>query len=139
MKTKQHIVLFISFSMLFIGCSVSSSDKRKQHYKEAYIHEVKLVYFKNCLKNSFDNDAIKKLNRIDKSTMTDAPLGIQLYEKLDSLAEYTAKKIIQDSIQVKGRVAEGAEGKHVYTTCLNEYKSHWLDSLARVEYKKNKK
>lgn len=139
MNGKYAQILWTIFIPLLIGCSTSSQNSWNQHMKEAYISDVKQVYFRDCLKHGFDNEEIRKLNRIDRSIMTDGVLGVSLYEKLDSLSKLTAQRMIQDSINSVGRVAEGAEGKSVYGSCLREYNSAWLDSLARKEWKKSRK
>ncbi len=140
MNQKYTQVLWMVFIPFLTGCcSTSSTSSWDQHMKKAYINDVKLVYFRDCLQNGFDNEAIKELNRIDRSIMTDGVLGISLYKKLDSLSKLTAQRMIQDSINSVGRVAEGAEGKSVYRSCLRDYNSAWLDSLARKEWKKRRK
>lgn len=122
------LILYI----LFISCSSSIPQEKK--YKQVYIEEFKLVYFKACLKNSFDNEAIRYLNNIDRSGMTEPILGTRVYAMIDSLSKITISKDYK-----YGEVAEGAEGKHIYSECLRIYQSKWLDSIAQTEYKKMKK
>jgi|GEM_PF-1174565 len=122
-------------SIASIICTISCSSTQEKRNKAAYIEEFKMVYFKACLQNSFDNEAIKQLNHIDRSGMTEPILGTDVYPMIDSLANTTAAKVYKRSDE-NGEIAEGAEGKHVYSECLAAYQSKWLDSIANAAYKK---
>jgi len=58
------------------------------------------------------------------------------YLFIDSLAKNTASKIKLDSIYAIGKIAEGLQGKKVFSTCLRDYNSNWLDLMAKSQYKK---
>ena len=45
----------------------------------------------------------------------------------------------QESINSIGRRAEGSEGKLVLTKCLKDFNSKWLNSIAKIQFKKIKK
>ena len=135
-------LLFIVLIFFTISCSPKkeisqdnlNSDKlieqnSEEDYKQIYLNEFKLFYFKSCLKHGFDNnESIKALNNIDNSGYAEPILGMT-YLTIDSLAKFEYKKMYR----AEGEVAEGAEGMHVYSTCLTAYTSKWLDSLARIK------
>ena len=128
MKKISALLVFI-----FFGCSFKDN---KTTIKSIYIEEFKIAYFRSCLKYSFNNSKeINNLLHIDRSGYGEPILG-NGYFLIDSLSKIALKKIQQDSIQSLGRVAEGSQGKKVFSNCLKGYNSKWLDSIANAEYKK---
>jgi hypothetical protein len=53
---------------------------------------------------------------------------------IDSLTKVDNAKLATDSANSIGRVAEGAEGKHVLEFVIEKIESKWLDSLANNRY-----
>ena len=132
MKTITNL---ICFSFLFSCSTIRNSAKEE----DIYIKEFKFAYFAGCLKHGFDNsNEIRKLLEIDKSGYGELILG-EKYFFIDSLARITAKKIKLDSLNSIGKVAEGTEGKQVFSECLCNYNSKWLDSIAKSENTKRLK
>ena len=130
MKTSlKYTCLLLCGLLILTACSPSKNMERD---KQLYIDEFKLFYFKMCLESGFDNQEIKILNSIDKSGMTDMPLGLHTYKMIDSLTVTSVFRMVSK----EGEGAEGAAGKHVYSECLSTYNSKWLDSVANAEYKK---
>nr|WP_315175382.1 hypothetical protein [uncultured Flavobacterium sp.] len=131
---KKLITIFYIF--IVFSCSTTRTT---QENKNIYIDEFKLKYFAGCLKHGFDNsNEIRKLLEIDKSGYGELILG-EKYFFIDSLARITAKKIKLDSLNSIGRKAEGSAGKHVFSECLCNYNSKWLDSIAKSENTKRLK
>jgi hypothetical protein len=129
---KKLILILVVLS----GCSLLK-DKDK-NFREAYIDEYKIFYFKRCLKFGFDNS--KEINAAlskDGSGMSEPILG-NAYQFIDSLAIQTSKEIIQDSIDRIGQVAEGGGGRAILYKCICNYNSKELDALARDSYQKQK-
>jgi hypothetical protein len=44
--------------------------------------------------------------------------------------------MMTDSTNRIGMVSEGAEGKHILSYLITKYESKWIDSVAKVRYKK---
>lgn len=131
---KSTLIVF-SFLML-LSCSATKEEKE---LKKIYITEFKFRYFASCIKNGFDNSKeAQTLFEVDNSGYAEPILGDK-YLFIDSIAKITAKKIKLDSLNSIGKKAEGVKGKKVFSTCLCEYNSNWLDSIAKSEYKKNLK
>ncbi len=121
---------------MLLSCSVTKEEKV---LKKIYIKEFKYRYFASCVKNGFDNSKeVQTLFEVDNSGYGEPILGDK-YLLIDSIAKITAKKIKLDSVNSIGKIAEGVQGKKVFSTCLCEYNSNWLDSIAKNEYKKNLK
>lgn len=129
----KRTVTFI-WSALLISCAPSM----QQRYKQAYLDEFKLVYFKSCLKNGFDNDQINYLNQTDKSGMTEPILGTNVYGIIDNHSRLTANKAHKQS-SIEAGIPVEAQGIHLYAECLDAYTSKWLDSMARAEHKKQQR
>lgn len=101
--------------------------------------EFKLRYFEACLEKGFDNEQIHYLNGLDKSGMSERILALDNYVFIDSLAFKTTRDVEKVSSMAGGQIAEGSEGKHVYSECLSNYQSKWLDKLAKKKYREAKK
>ena len=130
----------IILSFLILTFLISCAVKRNENsFKKVYINEFKFFYFRNCLKNGFNNSVeINKLLIFDKSGYGEYILG-NGYVMIDSLTKINEQKMKLDSLNSIGRVAEGTEGKKVLSTCLCNYNSKWLDSIAKSEFKKMEK
>ncbi len=57
------------------------------------------------------------------------------YNFIDSITRIDNQKMQSDSANSIGRVAEGAEGKHILGFILSRVSSKCLDSLANKRYK----
>ena len=62
-------------------------------------------------------------------------MTIDDYRLIDSLTKVDNNKLTMDSTNSIGRVAEGAEGKHILGYVIGKIQSKWLDSLANKRYK----
>ena len=132
MKSKLLVFSFL----LFLSCSATKEEKQ---LKKIYINEFKYRYFASCIRNGFNNSReVQSLFEIDNSGYGEPILGDK-YLLIDSIAKNAVKKIKLDSINSTGKMAEGAQGKKVFSTCLYDYNSNWLDSIAKSEYKKQLK
>ena len=121
---------------MLLSCSAT---KERKEIKKIYINEFKFRYFTSCIKNGFNNSKeVQTLFEVDNSGYSEPILGDK-YLFIDSITKITVKKIKLDSLNSIWKKAEGTQGKKVFSTCLCEYNSNWLDSIAKSEYKKNLK
>jgi hypothetical protein len=108
----------------------------KQQYEEIYIHQFKLIYFQKLLQAGFNNsEEVKSLIQFDKSGFTEPVLTPDDYELIERMVQADQQQMRDDSVARIGRVAEGAEGKSVFSHVLHKLESKWLDSLAKERYK----
>lgn len=118
--------------ILLVSCKTSKSAVEKN----TYVKEFKLTYFCDCLKHGFNNSTeVNALLKSDKSHFGELILG-RKYSFIDSLAIETSKQIKLDSIQSYASRSEGTQGKKVFSKCLSEYSSKWLERLAKRAYRK---
>ena len=104
--------------------------------KEIYIPNFKLIYFKKLLIAGHNNTSeIKSIVYADHSGFSEPILSMEDYDLIDSLVKIDNNTMILDSINRIDRVAEGAEGKHVFGYALNKYQSNWLDKLSKERFK----
>jgi hypothetical protein len=108
----------------------------KKEMKEIYLHDFKMTYFKKLLIAGYNNtNEIKNVVRGDHSGFTEPILTDDDHDLIDSLVKAGNNTMTQDSINRIGRVAEGAEGKHVFDFALSKYQSKGLDKLAKERFK----
>jgi hypothetical protein len=121
-------------ALLLVGCGTVKSERRQ--FKEVYIDQFKLTYFRKLLTASFNHsEAVKNLIEFDRSGFTEPVLTGKDYNFIDSLVYLDNQVLVADSIRSIGTVAEGAEGKHVFNFILTKMQSKWLDRLAYKRYK----
>lgn len=134
------IRLSILLLSVFLAQSVAAQrvqSERKQ-FKEIYISQFKLTYFRKLLLQGFNNsEAVKELIHFDRSGFTEPVLSEYDYRLIDSLVHLDNQYLVKDSTSSIGTVAEGAEGKHVLGYILNKLESKWLDRLATRRYKQS--
>lgn len=123
----------VKLLVLFVCVSCSSLRYEKQ-YKNDYLQEFKMAYFKNCLKYGFKNNEIKILNSLDGSVMTEPILGTNVYKSIDSLVLKKNRERIDLSVSSSTSKAEGS-AEPVYFNCLCDYNSKWLLLEAKKFYK----
>ena len=123
----------ILLCFLFFVCTAQNRQKLIEKEMEvAYIHDVKLHYFKRFLVYGLNNsEAINAVMAADRSGYGEPLLSKEDYQLIDSLVKIDNEKMKQDSLARVGRVGEGAQGKHVFSYALSKYQSKWLDSLAK--------
>ena len=133
----QRIFLLLFIPLLF-SCKTSQYETwaSKKEMKEIYIDDFKLIYFKKLLIAGYNNtNEIKNVVRSDNSGFSEPILTDEDHHLIDSLVKADNNTMIKDSINRVGRVAEGAEGKHVLAFVLEKYQSKWLDQLAKERFK----
>ena len=114
----------------------SERSTENRTLKSTYISQFKLIYLRQLLKAGFNNSkAINEIINVDRSGFTEAILDEVDYVLIDSLVQIDNQKLIADSVTRIHRVAEGAEGKHIFELLLNKFQSKWLDSIAQQQYK----
>ena len=122
--------------LILISCKVSQNVIYKRQMKESFLYTFKLEYFKKLLIKIYNNtDAINSILSQDNSGYSEELLTISDYAIIDTFSTIDNYKITQDSIDRIGRVAEGAQGKHILSFVLYKFNSKWLDSLAKARYK----
>lgn len=134
---KSYFIITITACLLLWACKSSNHiHSYGMQMKESYVYDFKITYFKKLLIQGFDNSgAINMIIAADHSGYGEPILSLEDYKIIDSLVVIDKKTIIQDSLNSVGRVAEGAQGKHVLTYALYKFQSKWLDSLANARYK----
>jgi len=130
----RSLLLLAILSSMNVSC-FSIPQKR---FKEAYIEEFKLVYFKSCLNNTFNNTEIRDLNKRDKSGMSEPILGAHVYSLIDSLTRVNASESFRLSGD-SGELSEGSEGIAAYRVCLDAYTGKGVERLAKRKYREGKK
>ncbi len=139
MNKNKAFIYFIGVLILIGGIrckSVSISSSQTAMYKSIYIDQFKLTYFKQMLINGYNNSqAIQEIISLDHSGFTEPILTEDDCNFIDSITRIDNQKMQSDSANSIGRVAEGAEGKHILGFVLSRISSKWLDSLANMRYK----
>lgn len=128
------------FFLLLLSCQATYQVGRKNEMKTTYLRVFKITYFKNILKEGFNNtEAIKSIVDNQFSGYGEPLIYLEDLKLIKNLAVEANIKLTKDSIERVGRVVEGLEGKHVIAYALEVYNSKWLDSLAKARYKFFKK
>jgi hypothetical protein len=100
--------------------------------KETYVYSFKITYFKKMLLAGFDNsNEIRHILNEDHSGFAEIILSIEDFQFIDSIVGADKVKIVSDAAASIGKVAEGADGKHVFDRALERYQSRWLNDVAR--------
>lgn len=139
MTTKTAIYFFI-LTISFISTSCESTRRTsslKRQYKEIYIDQFKLTYFRQLLIKSYNNSsAVREIIYTDHSGFTEPILNEEDYKLIDSLTKLDNKYLVADSAEGNRR-AEGAQGKRPLGFIKDKLSSKWLDSLAKRRLKLN--
>lgn len=133
-ENMKYLLLLTVLSSMTVSCH----NIPQKQFREAYIQEFKLVYFKSCLNNTFNNTEIRHLNKTDKSGMSEPILGADVYSLIDSLTRVDASGSIRLSGD-SGELSEGSEGIAAYRICLNAYTGKRVERLAKRRYREVKK
>ena len=137
-KNKALIYFFVLLaSIIGLDCkSTQNSTSQRAMYKSIYIDQFKLTYFRQMLIKGYNNSkAVQEIIKLDHSGFSEPVLTMDDYKLIDSLTIVENQKMQLDSASNIGRVAEGAEGKHLLGFILDKINSKWLDSLATKRYK----
>ena len=137
LKYCTPLFLLVLFS---IQCRPTrTNNSAEKQYKKIYVDQFKLTYLRKVLQTGFNqSESIRNVVKFDKSGFTEPILTEDDYHLIDSLAYIDNSQMMSDSIKRIGRVAEGAEGKHVFDFILNRFDSKWIDSIAKHRYKYSK-
>ena len=124
--------------MMITSCdSKRRTTTLKTQYKQAYLYQFKLDYFRQFLLKSYNNsNAVWEIIRKDHSGFTEPMLTEDDYNLIDSLTSIDNQKLIADSTDGRYR-AEGAQGKRPLGYIMERLNSKWLDSLAKQRLKIN--
>jgi len=128
-------ILFIMF--LFVQCRAMKENRSQiKQFKSIYLDQFKLTYTRKLLQTGFNYSAsIKSILEADPIGFTEPILSKSDYQLIDSLVFEDNLFMIADSTNRIGKVAEGAEGKHVISYLISKFDHKWIDSLAKVRYK----
>lgn len=133
----KQIVTVLLFIFLFVQCKTMKQNRHEiKDFKKTYLEQFKLTYTRRLLKAGFNNStSINSILETDPKGFTEPILSKSDYELIDSLVFEDNLFMMADSTNRIGRVAEGAEGKHVLGYLIGKYESKWIDSLAKIRYK----
>ncbi len=95
-----------------------------------------MTYFDAMLRTAFNNS--QKINAVllaDSHHFTEPVLSMADKHLIDSFVLIHNNQLVNDSINRIGRVAKGAENKHVWDFVLDKMQGRWLDSFAKQGYK----
>lgn len=134
MKVKSSFFIFMIVAA--IGCDQTSKNHIQQinRFTEddaQWKSKFKDLVMCHCVLAGIDDrNARNKIMETDKT----------LYDPVDFLLEDSIKKILipviykikQDSVISLTTVGEGAQGKHIFSTCLQYYRSKALDSATKM-------
>lgn len=114
----------------------NDASSENKMYKDIYVDEFKLIYFRLLLRKSYNNsEAVQEIIALDHSGFTEPVLSMGDMKLIDSLTTLDNSILKADSANRIGRVAEGSEGKHQLGYVLETLSGGWLDSLANKRYK----
>ncbi|RYD94196.1 MAG: hypothetical protein EOP50_09890 [Sphingobacteriales bacterium] len=137
------ILLRSSLTVLIVGVlciqckTAQQTTQAENEFRAVYKEQVKLTYLRKLLGNAFNQSlAVREILASDHSGFTEPLLSREDDTLLDSLVAIDGNRLRLDSAQRAGRVAEGAEGKHVLSLVLQRVGSGWLDSLAEDRYRR---
>jgi hypothetical protein len=133
MTTTRVTIYLILIIILFFSTSCESTRRTssfKSQYKEIYLDQFKLIYFRQFLIKSYNNsNAVREIINADHSGLTEPILTGEDYKLIDSLTTLDNQYLIADSTEGHRR-QEGAQGKRPFGYFMDKLKSKWLDSLA---------
>ncbi len=132
---KYPTLLFISLYILVSGCKNNRHLTYNKSLKHAYVYDFKITYFKQLLLEGFNkSEAIKEVLNNDASKgLSDSQLSLQDIEIINHYAKMGNIEMEKASIKNPG-MAEGSEGKYVFSFALERFNSQWLDSLSNARY-----
>ena len=135
-QIKQFTVLLLLL-FFFVQCKTAKENRNEvRQFKSIYLCQFKLTYTRKLLQAGFNHSAsINSILETDPKGFTEPILSAADYHLIDSLVYRDNIIMMTDSTNRIGRVAEGAEGKHVISYVINKFEHKWIDSLARVRYK----
>ena len=112
---RQLDLLFILCSLISLVSASCQSTRRtpstNAEYKEIYLDQFKLTYFRQLLAKSYNNsNSVREIIGADHSGFTEPILTDEDYRIIDSLTTLDNQHLIIDSIEGHRRV-EGAKGK----------------------------
>lgn len=141
MKTNKRFIYSLLLTFFVIGLQCKRGYHTTSHkaiYKSLYVDQFKLTYFRKLLIKVYNNsDAIQQIIRSDRSGFTEPILTMEDLKIIDSLTTLDNQMMTADSTNAIGRVAEGAEGKHILGFIMRKMDGRRLDSLAKERYKRS--
>lgn len=140
MGATKNAIYFTLFAISLISTSCESTHRTsslKVQYKEIYLDQFKLTYFRQLLSKSYNNSkAVREIINGDNSGFTEQILTEEDYKLIDSLTTIDNQRLIADSTEGHRR-AEGAQGKRPLGYIIDKLTNKWLDSLAKRRLKVN--
>lgn len=130
--------ILLAIQITSISCdSTRRTQSLKAQYKDIYLDQFKLIYFRQLLIKSYNNsNAIREIFDADHSGFTEPLLTEEDYKIIDSLTTIDNKYLVADSIEGSRR-ADGSQGKRPLGFIMSKQSSKWLDSLAKNRFKLN--
>jgi hypothetical protein len=123
-STATYSIALLLLLLTFTQCTTSRESMLKQQHQEVYIEEFKLIYFQKLLQAGFNNsEEVNSLIRFDKSGFAEPVLSLEDYQLIERMVLADQQQMRADSLARIGRVAEGAEDKHVFSHILSKLES----------------
>jgi hypothetical protein len=128
---KGTIFLTVFLAVFILACGTTNKQRTsKAMWKDIYIRQFKLTYFRAVLLKSYNKSAaVREIIELDHSGFTESILTERDSQLIDSLATADNETLKADSTQGDQR-AEGAQGKRPLGYILERLDSKWLDRLA---------
>ncbi len=140
MIVTRRFIYFIFLTTFLTAISCESSRRTqslKAQYKDIYLNQFKLAYFRQLLVKSYNNSkAIREIIEADYSGFAEPILSEEDFKLIDSLTTVDNQRLIADSTEGHRR-AEGSNGKRPLGYIMDKLNSQWLDSLAKRRFKVN--
>ncbi len=139
--TSHYIKQFVKVLLLiflFVQCKTMNENRNDiTQFKSVYLSQFKLEYTRKLLQAGFNHSiAINNIIDFDRSGFFEPILTNQDHYLIDSMVYRDNQIMMTDSTNRIGMVSEGAEGKHILSYLIAKYESKWIDSVAKVRYKK---
>ena len=135
-KMIRTILIFLValFSMPY-SCKNNRRHTNNNNLQDAYVYDFKIRYFKQLLLEGFNqSQAIKEVLNEDASKgLSDSQLSLQDIEIINRYAQIGNTEMVKNSMY-DSTMAEGSQGKYVFSFALEKFNSKWLDSLSKARY-----
>ena len=136
----RKLIFYISVvtvCLLIVSCAASRKSHLEVQYKEIYLDQFKLTYFRRLLANSYNySETVSALIRADRSGFAEPVLTEEDERFIDSLTTVDNQFLIADSTLSRHR-AEGAQGKRPLGYILQKFSGNSIDKLAKQRFKIN--
>lgn len=125
----------VTICSLILSCASSRKSRLEAEYKEIYLSQFKLTYFRRLLAKSYNySDHVSAVLKGDHSGFTEPVLTEADERFIDSLTTIDNQYLIADSSLGRHR-AEGAQGKRPLGYILQKFSHRSIDKLAEQRFR----